>query len=141
MQSGSMEPSISLGSIVIVRSEDSYGVGDVITVLETDNSEITVTHRIVEVKDIEEEKIYITKGDANEGTDLDERMGPQVLGKVILAIPLLGYVVTFAKTGQGLLILVIIPAIVIIYSEALNIKKEVKRMIKERKDNNLKEQV
>ena len=36
-----------------------------------------------------------------------------VLGKTLFSIPLIGYVVEFAKTQTGLVLLIIIPAIII----------------------------
>lgn len=127
--SGSMEPTIKTGSIVVVKPEKTYKVGDIITFRDSTQPQITVTHRIFEASG----SAYITKGDANKTADTQERLKQNVLGKVIFSIPFLGYPVSFAKTQTGLIILVIIPSVIIIYSELLNIKNEALRLVRERK--------
>mgnify|MGYP000238681671 CR=1 FL=1 len=122
VQSASMEPAIKKGSIVMVKKRSQYQKGEVITYQDKRDPRITTTHRIVMVK----EKEFITKGDANNAVDSPVSAG-QVLGKVVWSIPYLGYPVAFAKTQIGLILLVIIPATIIIYSEVLNIKNEIKR--------------
>jgi len=133
--SGSMEPKIKTGSVVLVAPKEKYKADEVITFLANPQANLrdikaTVTHRIVSVHDDEGRPTYTTKGDANEDPDREMVTHRQVLGKVIISIPFLGYVVSFAKTQTGLIALIIIPATLIIYSELLNIKKEVNRMAK-----------
>lgn len=142
VQSGSMEPSIHIGSIVISKPFDNYQKGDIITFkAEKDrlakNPKYTTTHRVFEVKTVEGEEEYITKGDANNSPDILPTGKDLVLGKAIFSVSLLGYPVSFAKTKEGLIILVIIPATLIIYSELLSIKDETKRLLKERKKRKL----
>ncbi len=132
VQSGSMEPAIRTGSIVVVRPADKYQKGDVITFADLKQPKETTTHRIFEVKDASGSALFITKGDANKAPDMGEVSLSRVTGKVLTAIPFVGYPVNFAKTPTGLIILVIIPAVIIIYSELLNIKNEILRLIKEK---------
>ena len=142
VQSGSMEPSIKLGSVVVVQPAVDYKTGDVITVSEPSNPKTSLTHRIFEVKEKDGKTFYVTKGDANNAPDTEERPKENVIGKVLLSIPYVGYPAGFAKTRDGLVILVIIPATIIVYSELMNIKKEAQRLLKERKKKlTLKEKV
>ena len=124
--SGSMEPTIKTGSIVVVKPQSSYQTGDVITFSEKNNPKITTTHRVFGIND----GGFITKGDANNSTDSARVATGQIIGKTIFSVPYLGYPVSFAKTQQGLLLLVIIPAIIIIYSEILTIKNEILKLLK-----------
>jgi len=136
VNSGSMEPKIPLGSLVFIKSQKEYQEGDVITFKSEANANVTVTHRIAKVeKDEDIGKFgYQTKGDANEDAD-PELVNPlRVIGRVIFSIPLLGYGVTFAKTQIGFGLLIVIPATLIIYSEIGNIKKEIKKMMKNKKE-------
>lgn len=126
VQSGSMEPAIKTGSVVVVKPESSYKTGNVITFSEKNNPKITTTHRVFGIDD----GGFITKGDANNSTDSARVTAGQVIGKTIFSVPYLGYPVSFAKTQKGLLILVIIPSIVIIYSEILTIKNEIFKLFK-----------
>ncbi|MCX6792164.1 MAG: signal peptidase I [Candidatus Gottesmanbacteria bacterium] len=142
VQSGSMEPSIHTGSIVISKPSDNYQKGDVITFkAEKDrtikNPKSTTTHRIFEVKTVDGKEEYITKGDANNGPDMAPTGRDLILGKEIISVPLLGYPVAFAKTQEGLIFMIIIPATLIVYSELMNIKNEAKKLIEKRKKKKL----
>ena len=87
--SGSMEPEIPVGGIVIVRKvkPDSLKVGDVISFYsnDVDISGKVNTHRIIEIKQSESgEKIFRTKGDANEYADTAAVFEIDLVGKMIL---------------------------------------------------------
>jgi signal peptidase I len=137
--SGSMEPSIKTGSVVVTRPELSYREGDVITFMSSGNPnpKNSVTHRISAVAQEEGREVFVTKGDANNTPDGGFVTSSQVLGKVNISIPYLGYAVNFAQTQMGLIFLIIIPATLIVYSELLNIKNEAKRLIVERRNRKL----
>jgi signal peptidase len=141
VQSGSMEPEIKTGSVVVVKPANNYEEGEIVTFRAKDsapNSKTgTITHRINEVIEKDGEIVFKTKGDANSSPDTDTVKKANVIGREILSVPYLGYPVTFAKTELGFIFLVIVPATVIIYSELLNIKREAKRLILERKKRKL----
>jgi signal peptidase I len=142
VQSGSMEPAIKTGSVVASKPQNNYLKGDIIT-FKSEKDKISVnplnttTHRIFDIKNENGVVSYITKGDVNNTPDMVVTTKDLVLGKVILTIPFLGYAVAFAKTKLGLILLVIIPSTLIIYSELMNIKNETKRLIQERKTRKL----
>lgn len=142
VSSGSMEPSIKTGSVVLVVPQKEYKVGDVITFLTDAKANIkmpnsTFTHRITAIKNDEGRNTYKTKGDANKTEDPRDTPSNLVLGKTVLAIPFIGYIVAFTKTQLGFIALIIIPAVIIVYSELISIKKEALRLIKERKERKL----
>lgn len=123
VQSGSMEPAIKMGSVVAVKPFGEYHKGEVITfTADPKNPQDSVTHRVLEIK--EDGKEFVTKGDANKTPDPKAVLKNQVLGKVILIVPYLGYPINFAKTPEGLVLLVIIPAVLIVYSELKKVKEE-----------------
>lgn len=136
--SGSMEPKIHVGSIVIVQPEKEYKVGDIITFLPKNSKKgDTVTHRIFSIKDQSGNTFFETKGDANNAPDSEIIPAPSVLGKEIFSIPLLGYPVGYAKTREGLIFIIIIPATIIIYSELLAIKNETAKLLAKRRTKKL----
>jgi len=142
VQSGSMAPAIPTGSLVISKPDGDYKVGDVITFKAekerfVKNPKLTTTHRIYEVKEKDQEISFVTKGDANESPDVESVDKSLVLGRSIFSIPLLGYPVSFAKTKEGLIILVVIPATIIIWSELISIKNEARKLIAERRKRKL----
>ncbi len=137
VQSGSMEPTIRTGSIVLVKPERGYTVGDVITSKFINFPNQTFTHRIKSAKIIEGKIFYETKGDANQAPEPQLTPSENVLGKVMLSFPLLGYPVAFAKTQAGLIFLIVIPATLIIYSELVSIKNETRKLLEARKNRKL----
>lgn len=137
VQSGSMEPSLKKMGIILVKPQNDYQKGDIVTVMEPANPKVSLTHRISGVVNEKEKISYITKGDANKDADTEKRPKENVVGKVLFTIPYIGYPVSFAKTKEGLIILIVIPATLLIYSEILTIKKETIRLLQERKTRKL----
>ncbi|MCR4263227.1 MAG: signal peptidase I [Candidatus Roizmanbacteria bacterium] len=127
--SGSMEPSVKKASIVLVVPQKTYAVGDIITLAESDNPDTTLTHRIRDITTQDGKTQYVTKGDANEDPDPEKRLPEKIIGKVVFSIPYLGYLVTFTRTTLGLILLIVIPATIIIYSELVTIKNEIQKMM------------
>lgn len=121
VQSGSMEPAIMTGDVIVIQHRGTYFINDVIT-FQTSNGDRIVTHRIVAV-DQGKEKKYSTKGDANRTGDEDIIGDQQIMGKVVLVIPKLGYFVAFSKSPRGLIFLLIIPAVILILDELVKVKK------------------
>ena len=126
VKSGSMEPTIRTGSIVVVKPEASYTKGDIITFGPDTKKEVPITHRIVEIKGEGANMRFVTKGDANEDTDMKEIARNAVVGKALFSIPYLGYVIDFARKPIGFFLLIIVPACIIIVDELLNIRKELR---------------
>lgn len=131
--SGSMEPKIHTGSVVAVKPAREYKVGDVITFGENTKTKTPTTHRIYEIKETGGVKSYITKGDANNAPDQKPITQAEILGKVLFSIPYAGYGVAAAQKPIGFLLIVIIPAVIIIYEEIQKIKKEILKKLKEKK--------
>ncbi|MFB6096119.1 MAG: signal peptidase I [Haloferacaceae archaeon] len=108
--SGSMEPAIGVGDVVLVErvSPRDVVVGDVIT-FAVGNGEIPTTHRVVRVVDGEAGLAFQTKGDANEDPDPALVDANNLVGRVALTIPLIGYVIEFVGTTLGFALLVALP--------------------------------
>lgn len=81
---GSMEPNIKIGDVVLIKKEKNYKIGDIVTYKHENNY---ITHRIVSVKG---NKI-ITKGDANNTND-EAINKKDVVGKMILKLTVLSYI-------------------------------------------------
>ncbi|MHB1455190.1 MAG: signal peptidase I [Saccharofermentanales bacterium] len=112
--SGSMEPSIHMGSLIVVKSVDTNAlkIKDVITFNHLDSGKI-VTHRIVKITEISDVRYFTTRGDANDTNDFESVKYENVIGKVGFSIPLVGSVINFASTKKGILFLVIIPGLLL----------------------------
>ena len=132
---GSMEPAIKTGSVVVIKPELNYKIGDIITFGKDTKKDIPTTHRIVETRAISGKMLYTTKGDANGDPDAREVREKEIIGKAIFSIPYLGYMLDFAKKPIGFALIIIVPAIVIAYDEIKKIWKEIKRMRKKKQNN------
>ncbi len=134
VKSGSMEPAIVTGSVVVVRPATHYGVGDVITFGRDTRDEIPTTHRIVEAHGDGANATFVTKGDANEDIDPRPIASSEVIGKVYLSVPYAGFVLDFARQPIGFTLLIGIPAALIILDELVRIVQEVGKLRRRRRD-------
>lgn len=92
--SGSMEPSLSPGDLVVVRPVEPADVrtGDVVSFQPRAGDPTLVTHRVLGVTtDAEGRRTFSTRGDANQRNDPMVAQ-EQVMGKVMYALPLAGHV-------------------------------------------------
>ena len=96
--SGSMEPTITVDELIIVRAEDSYEVGDVVVY---QNGRIPVVHRIVAI----DGEAVTTQGDANNVSDAPIELS-QIKGRVIAHIPHVGKAVRLLKTPPAIVLMI-----------------------------------
>ena len=85
--SGSMEPSMSIGDIVVF---DSGG--------------LSVTHRILE----KAQEGFVTKGDANNVPDKELLSENHIIGRVAVVIPMVGKAVLFLKNPAGMMLIMML---------------------------------
>lgn len=107
--SGSMEPTLSTGDLLIIAKQDSYQVDDVVVF---QANRMAVVHRIVELyekpvqgEDGEEiQQMAITQGDANNTPD-DPIQVSQIKGTVVFRLPIVGYLINMIKTPIGTILI------------------------------------
>ena len=93
--SGSMQPTIEVGSLGIVHEEKEYKEGDIVTYIKENT---LITHRIKEIRSEEE---IIVQGDAN--NIADEPISKEMIeGRIIISIPYMGRVIQIMKTPYGI---------------------------------------
>ncbi len=124
--SPSMVPNINvLDAIVTVRTDaEKLKKNDVITFISNDPAHkgITITHRIVGIKKTSSGGYaYRTKGDNNNVEDKTLVSHDEVLGKVILRIPYIGYLQQFLTTKFGWIIVIVVPALFIMIGDVVKI--------------------
>ncbi|ATP41713.1 signal peptidase I [Solibacillus sp. R5-41] len=116
--SGSMEPGIQTGSIIAVKAAEdktNYKKGDVITFQEAEG--ILITHRITEVIKSGDSVLYRTKGDNNNGEDMNPVMSENVVAKYTgFTMPYVGYFNNFAQSKNGAFLLLIPGILLLLYS-------------------------
>lgn len=127
VMSGSMEPAMPVGSVVLVRPVDAeaVAVGDIITFRRQGSPDL-VTHRVVEV--VHGDSLsFRTRGDANEEPDTSLVPADALRGRVWVTIPYLGYVAQHARQPWGFLLLVGLPGGLIIAGELFRIFTTLRR--------------
>ncbi|WP_255150867.1 signal peptidase I [Halorarius halobius] len=121
VMSGSMEPAISPGDVVLVREVPPRRIerGDVITYEFTDGGGAVQrrTHRVVDVVAREDGRYFRTKGDANDAPDPQLVPADAVVGRVVATLPVVGHVTLFASTRVGFVALVLVPVGLLFLSE------------------------
>lgn len=127
--SGSMEPTIGTGSVLISKKQADYSEGDVITFRKMEDE--IITHRII--KRLEDGTTFKTKGDANEDEDIFVTQKNSIIGRAMFTIPYFGYLINFSKTKLGIILIFILPATYLITEEIIKIKRELKRKSDEAK--------
>ena len=117
---GSMADSLPVGSIAVteeVRAE-AVGVGDVILFHPPNTSPQPrpVMHRVVSVREEDGQRLFRTKGDANATPDPWE-VGLEGRGaRLVYSVPYVGYLVNFARTPLGWVLLLVLPATYMAFS-------------------------
>lgn len=125
--SGSMQPELNIGDIAIVKDiqENELQNGDIISFRE---GQTVVTHRIIDIETIDNQKQFTTKGDNNNSVDKKNINIDVIEGKVIAVIPFLGKIGLMLKGKITIILSVIIFYAYLVRSEKIKNKKETRRM-------------
>lgn len=136
--SGSMETEIFPGDLVIVKEVDADTLKkDDIVAFQEDN--IVITHRIIDIVEVNGEKRYITKGDNNNTKDNGFVVEKQIEGLYQFKISGLGNLAVFIQTPIGMVVSLSIPILLLILvqrAENQKIQKE-----KDKKEQNLEKEI
>lgn len=97
VMSGSMEPTLSVNDLVVIRQADSYEIGDII-VYQSGNS--LVIHRIVDIRD----EMITARGDANNVAD-EPISEIYVKGQLAFMLPYVGGLLRIIKSLPGTILL------------------------------------
>lgn len=97
--SGSMEPTFSKGTLLLVKEEKQAEPGQIVVY---QSGQELIVHRVIQIQG----NLVTTKGDANEAADpvFD---ASQIKGVVVGWIPFLGSLVSFLKTPVGIILLLV----------------------------------
>jgi signal peptidase len=100
VRGASMEPSIPIGSAVIVGhiGPEMVQLGDVVTFLGA--NETVITHRIIELPGADSPSFH-TKGDASESADPFPLPPENIIGRVEFSIPRAGFALTMLASTRG----------------------------------------
>ena len=133
--SGSMQPALQIGDVIIIKEADNYAEKDIITY---DNGLTTITHRI---KSINGDEI-ITEGDANDAPDKPITRN-RILGKYFFRISTFS-VFSIMLTGKTIYLIMMLVLFAIIDRVTRNIeyrRNNFKKVIKEKENKEQKKKM
>jgi signal peptidase len=122
VRGGSMEPTIHVGSIVIVDRKATSPIVGTATAFRDGNGAL-VTHRIISIDKLG----YETQGDANAKADLGRRTADHVYGSVVVSLPYLGYVLHLLHQPIVFLLLLLGTGGILVVGEVQTIWHELRR--------------
>jgi signal peptidase I len=115
VMSGSMEPAIGTGSVVVERpiAPTEAKVGDVVTFKDPEGTGKLITHRVARVRVSGPTASFVTKGDANNTAERWNVPADGSIGRVEYHVPKVGYAMSYVGGRNGKLLLVVLPALLL----------------------------
>ena len=121
--SGSMEPAIGTGDVVVVKrmAPAEAAVGDVVTFSDPKRSGRLITHRVRSAHARGDQIDFVTKGDANNVVERWRVARSGVISRVQYRVPEVGRLALWTRTPAGLIALVLLPLLVLAVHEIVRI--------------------
>lgn len=115
VMSGSMEPSVATGDVVLnrVAAPLDVRVGDVVTFRDPQDETRLITHRVRSVRVTGDLAEFVTKGDANDTTEEWATPVDGTLGVVRYRIPRAGYLLAWMRLPWARFVFLVIPALLL----------------------------
>lgn len=115
IMSGSMEPALGTGDIVLEReiAPLEARVGDIVTFRDPDGSGRLITHRVRSIRVGGDAVTFTTKGDAANGIQRWTIPQSGTIGEPRFRLPKLGYALSATRSPAGRLLLVALPALLL----------------------------
>jgi signal peptidase I len=88
VSSGSMQPALRTGDLILSRSTSPATIrpGEIITFRLPGQPRQLITHRVVEIRRVENEYQVVTKGDANQGIEQWTVAADGMVGRTVLSV-------------------------------------------------------
>lgn len=117
IDSTSMEPGLSRGALVVVKTGvEELNVGQIVT-FKTPQSQKILTHRLINHGHLSGTDFYTTQGDSNPRPDPWILAKNDIFGPVVLSLPWIGYMLTAIKTPIGFGVGVVTPGLLLVFNE------------------------
>ena len=125
--SGSMQPELDIGDIVIVKeaNPEMLKKDDIISFRK---GQTVITHRVKEVVKSENKLEFVTKGDNNNAEDKDKVLDREIEGIVVNKIQNFGKIVLVLRDKTLIIIIVLIYYIFLMYDQSIQKRKNIRRM-------------
>ncbi|MHB1131513.1 MAG: signal peptidase I [Chloroflexota bacterium] len=118
VMSGSMEPAIHTGAVVIAQQVPTAAlqVGEVMVFSPSSGSTEPTIHRIAGIRDDKGARYFTTQGDANATADVADVSLPPTAWRASYSVPYVGYLVAGANSTHGRLVLIVLPLLALVLS-------------------------
>lgn len=115
VMSGSMEPALGVGDVVINSrvTPAEVRVGDIVTFSDPEGTGKLITHRVRRIRIAEGTAHVVTKGDNTNAIERWDIPAGGSLGKVEFRVPLLGFLLFWLNGPLGRLALIVVPALLL----------------------------
>ena len=121
VKSGSMEPSLPVGSLAVYQLQMDYFPGEIIAYRTGDGDDSKlIIHRIVSKQTQGNQVSFLTQGDATQYLSPSAVLLSQVQGKVLTHLPYLGFILLWLKSGWGTLLIMALILVWLVKSEFLS---------------------
>lgn len=122
--SGSMEPLVKSASLALTERVDplSLKISDIVAFTSPYNPKETILHRIYAIKSTSP-LLFSTKGDHNSTPDQWDLTESAIKGRYLFSFPYLGKIIAYIQSPFGFILCICLPAIFLVFSELLKIKK------------------
>lgn len=123
--SGSAEDHIEVGDLIFCTRPDVEALreGDIVSFMD---DKIVVTHRIVKIEEQNGQKLFTTKGDAN-NTEDPPISSDQIIGKYAGRIPRLGDFAIFLQKPLGMAVFIGIPVCAFIIYDIIRRQRQARK--------------
>jgi len=124
IKSDYLSPEVASGSLAIGRKADlgQINEGDIITYRSADDSAAIAAGRVAGIK--RENGLRVIDVSGADASGERQPVEPEaVIGMLICAVPYIGYLIDYAQTREGLILLIFVPGILIIVFQTSKIIK------------------
>jgi signal peptidase len=113
--SGSMEPQLHVGDVVVVDQVPplEVRVGDIVTFRDPEDATRLITHRVRQIDVKGGSVAFVTKGDANTSVENWRITTDGTIGRVSYHVWRLGYLMFWIRSPLGRLGMVVVPALLL----------------------------
>ena len=123
VRSGSMSPAIDTGDMVVSKqiSPTDARIGDIVMFKDPGDGQRLTSHRVRAVHRHNGRSYFVTRGDANNAFERWNVPNDGTIGEIEYRIPKLGYAVAAISSTPGKLLLVVLPALALLWLGLLRI--------------------